>query len=113
METGMNGGLSLEYIEKQLQTVENIFLKLGASELEINEKNRQKFGQRKIFKYNGKYYRADCLHFDENDKVYISLSCTDDEQYANVGLLDDVDAFEIDLSEQSIENKIREMFEGR
>jgi hypothetical protein len=102
-----------EYIEQRMQFAESIFMSLGAECLEINEKNREKFGQRKIYKYNSKYYRVGRLEFEEEDeKPFIVLSCTDNEKYAEIGLLEDVDAFEADLSDKSVESKIKDFLEN-
>lgn len=101
-----------EYIEERMQFVESVFEKYGAEPQEINEKNRNKFGQRRIYKYEDKYYRTGRLEFDEDDeKPFIVVSCTDNEDYAKIGLLDDVDAFEADLSDISIESKVKDLFE--
>lgn len=100
-----------EFIEERLQFVESMFEKFGAEPQEINEKNRNKFDQRKIYKYGGKFFRTGRLEFEEDDeKPFIVVSCTDNEDYAKVGLLDDVDAFEADLSDKSIECKVKDLF---
>lgn len=101
-----------EFIEEKMQFVESLFERFGATALEINEKNRSKFGQRKIYKCEEKFYRTGRLEIEEEDeKPFIVVSCTDNEDYAKVGLLDDVDAFEADLSDEAIESKIKDLFE--
>ena len=97
-------------LEKRMDFVESMFVKYGAEPLEINEKHREKFGQRRLYKYEGSYYRVDQMKFDEDDKPFIILSCTDDKKYADIGLLEDIDAFDFGDSDEKLEKGIRYAF---
>lgn len=101
---------SNEAIEQRLEFVESLFAKYGAEPLDIDEKNREKFGQRRLYKYDGSYYRVDQMKFDEDEKPFIILSCTDDEKYADIGLLEDIDAFDFGDSDEKLEKGIRYAF---
>ena len=91
-----------EGIEKKLSFVESLFEKNGATPLDINEKNREKFGQRRTFKFGDNFYRVEALKFDEDEHPYMVISCTDDENYARIGIMDDVEALSFDMSEEDL-----------
>ena len=52
---GAEAEMTEEAIEKRLIFMESLFEKNGATPLEINEKNREKYGQRRAFKYGDKF----------------------------------------------------------
>ena len=93
-------------IEKQLELVESYFVKYGCTALDIN-KNREKFEQRTTFQKEDRFYRADTAEFDESGTVWIVISCTEDEKFASVGVMDDIGAFEANLSDEEIEQEIK------
>ena len=101
---------SSEAIKQRLEFAEAIFTKYGAEPLEIDEANREKFGQRRLFKYNDSYYRVDEMKFDEEHKPFMILSYTDDVKYANIGLLEDIDALDFADSDEQLEKAIRYAF---
>ncbi len=94
-------------LEKRMDFVESMFVKYGAQPLEINEKQREKFGQRRIYKHEDSYYRVDHMQFQDDETPFIVISCTDDEKYASVGMLDDIDAIEADRTDEEIEKSVR------
>ena len=94
-------------LEKKMDFVESMFVKYGAQPLELNEKHREKFGQRRIFKHEDSFYRVDSMQFQEDETPFVVISCTDDEKYASVGMLDDIDALEVDLTEEEMEKSVR------
>ncbi len=98
---------SEEIIENKLKFVESVFEKCGARPLDINTKNREKYGQRVIYLYKNSYYRTDHLKFDDDERNYIVISCTNEEKLANLGLLDDIEAFPFDIEEDELEKEIR------
>ncbi len=102
---------SEEAIESKLEIVEFIFKKCGAEPLNINVKNREKFGQRVIYLYKNMYYRTDHLKFDDDERHYIVISCTKDEKFANIGLLDDIEALPFEMTEHELENEIRKILD--
>ncbi len=101
-------GFSGEEVEKRLDYIENSFERNGGEALEeLNVKNREKFGQRRTFKWNGKFYRTDVIKFDESETPYMVISCTDDENYAKIGLMDDIDVFGFELSDAELDRHVR------
>ncbi len=106
----MGKEFTLEELEKRMDFVESVFEKYGAQPLDLNEKNREKFGQRRIYKKDDSYFRVDHMEFQEGEKPFIVLSCTDDEKYASVGMLDDIDALEADISDEEMEIAVRRAF---
>ena len=97
----------METIEKQLELVESYFVKYGCTALDINEKNREKFDQRRTYLREGCFYRADTAEFDNSGTTWIVISCTDDEKCASVGVMDDIGAFEADMPTESIEQEVK------
>ncbi len=98
---------SEEIIENKLKFVESVFEKCGAKPLDINSKNREKYGQRVIYLYKNSYYRTDYLKFEDDERDYIVISCTSDEKFADLGLLDDIEALPFELAENELEKEIR------
>ena len=94
-------------LEKRMDFVESVFEKYGAKPQDLSEKNREKFGLRRIFKHEDSYYRVDLMQFEDDEDPYLVLSCTDDEKYASVGMLDDIDALEASLSDENLEKAVR------
>ncbi|WP_034446388.1 hypothetical protein [Butyrivibrio sp. AE2032] len=97
-------------LNKRMVFVESLFEKYGAKPQELNEKQREKFGQRRIFKHEDSFFRVDNMQFQEGEKPFIVISCTDDEKYASVGMLDDIDALEADVADEELEKAVRYAF---
>jgi len=98
-------------IEKKLIFMETLFVKNGAAPLDINEKNREKFGQRRTFKFGDKYFRVDEAKFEEDNRAYMVISCTDDEKYAQIGVMDDIDALSFDMTDEELDRRVRLAFD--
>lgn len=94
-------------IEEKLRFVESVFEKYGAVPMDINEKNMEKFHQRKIYLYKDNYYRVDSADFENNGEIFLVLSSTDDKKYADIGLLEDIDAFSAETSNEQLEKQVR------
>ncbi len=105
--TNENIGPSAEEMEQKLAFVESLFIKYGATPAKMSDKNRKKFGRRETFMYKGMYYRVDSLTFHEGEAPFIVISCTDEDKFAGVGLMEDVGAFGFDLGEEEIEKEVR------
>ncbi len=97
-------------IEKKLIFMESLFEKNGAVPLDINEKNREKFGLRRTFKYGDKFYRVDEAKFDGDSHEYMVISCTDNEKFAQIGVMDDIDALSVDLTDEELDRQVRLAF---
>lgn len=95
-------------VKKRLSFVEDIFIELGAIRTNLNKDHRERFNEREVFEYKGEYYQADVIYFDE--KPYIVIEWTDDKQLADKGLLEDVEPFPYDLSDEKTVQEIKFAF---
>ncbi len=98
---------SEDFLEDKMKYVESVLEKYGAKPLGINKKNRDKFGQRITYLYNNSYYRVDFLKFEEDEKPYMVISCTDEKKYADIGIMEDVEAFPFELTDEEFEKEVR------
>lgn len=96
-------------LEQKLTYVEKMFVKYGALPLDINKKNRQKFDQRRTFQYKDSYYRADTAEFD--GQLFIVISSIDDPAFAEIGIMEDIEAFPWDISDDMLEKEVRYVLE--
>jgi len=92
----------------QMERMERFFVQYGAVPQEINERNRDLFGQRQTFLYHGNYYRVDHAEFD--DIPFLIINCIDDPRFAGIGVMEDVEAIPITLTEKQIEMEVRYAF---
>ena len=97
--------ISEEEMETQMARVEALFVKYGAEPLDINQRNRERFGQRQTFLYKGDYFRVDQAKFD--NIPFILIDCIDDPSYAAVGVMEDVDALPVNLSDEQLDKEVR------
>ncbi len=95
-------------IEKRLKFLEETFIKFGAVETDIISQGDD--FQRKVFLKGDRYYKAGTLKFPDSDEMYLVISCTDEEKYAHLGIMDDVDAFAANLTDYELEEKVRFAF---
>ena len=91
-------------LEQKMQYAERVLEKLGAVPQEINQKNREILGQRVTYLLGTNYYRIACEEFD--GKPYLILNAIDNEKYADIGLMEDVQAISADASEETIRRRI-------
>ena len=89
--------------------MEQLFTKYGAVPLDINKTNRERSGQRITYQYKGEYYRAGIIGFDE--KPFLVIEWTDNDDYAAAGSMEDVEPFPYDLPNWKIEKEVRFAFE--
>ena len=83
-----------------------ISITLAAVNAALAAFNRELLGQRSAYLLNGVYYRID--HEEYEGKVFIVLSAADEEKYAAVGLMEEIQAFSADASDETVRKKIRE-----
>ena len=102
----MTGQDQLKF-QKMATQVENCFVRCGAEPQDINRRNRERFDQRQIFLYKGNYYRVDQAEFD--GVPFLVIDCIDNPEYASVGIMEDVDALPLTLTEEEVEKRIREI----
>ena len=62
-------------------------------------------GERRIFEREGVYYRAGTAVFD--GKQFYLLSSIDNPKYAEIGILEDIDALPSDAPASAIEKAVR------
>lgn len=109
--------ISREDLDKKKDFVENIMLDLGAKIFEIDLPydlsvityywgEKETISQRKIFVFNGIYYRVDEIHFNDDDKPYIVLECGTFQELMN-NTMEDADPFPYDLSDEEIRNEVK------
>ena len=96
--------------EETLRMAEGILERCGAVPTELNERNRKLLGQRTTYRYGDAYYRIDQAEFD--GKSFVILSCADNERYASIGLMEDVEAIPPDLPEREMEKILRSAMEA-
>ena len=96
--------------EETLRMAEGILERCGAVPTDLNRRNRELLGQRTTYRYGDAYYRIDQAEFD--GKSFVILGCADNERYASIGLMEDVEAIPPDLPEQEMEKILRGAMEA-
>ena len=107
---GKESVFSEEAMEKRISFVESLFTKYGAEQVEMDEKAREKAGVKNVYTYDGSFYKVDALKFDEEADPFIVLSCTDEKKFADLGLFEDIDAFDFTASDEKLEKGVRYAF---
>ena len=98
----MNRG---ETVEEKLKKLEELFARYGAAPTELDEENRARFGDRAIYELGGTFFRAGTAEFD--GRPFLILSSIDKRKFAEVGILDDIDALPADCGEERMEKAVR------
>ena len=91
-----------------METTEALFEKYGAEPLDINQRNREMFGQRRTYMYGGNYYRVDHAVFD--GVPFMIFHSIDDPRYAAVGVMEDVEALPLTLTDEELDKEVRYLF---
>ncbi|MBR0409401.1 MAG: hypothetical protein IJI25_00135 [Eubacterium sp.] len=60
-------------------------------------------------KYKDSYYRADTAEFD--GQIFIVISSIDDPAFAEIGIMEDIEAFPWDISDDMLEKEVRYVLE--
>ena len=92
------------FVEERLQYAEKMLETCGAVPTEINE-NRVRLKQRMTYQLGEDYYRMEYEIFDE--KPFIVVSSISDPSYADIGLMEDIEAIPLDASDEEIATKIQ------
>ena len=74
----------------------------------LNERNEI---LRPIYEYNGKFIRIGTIVFDEGDDPYIIVNAIDNEKYARLGVMEEIEAYPYDMTEERIEQVVKEYME--
>lgn len=93
------------FAEEKMQWIESLFVKFGAVPTDLSQKSRALFDERMIYELNGNYIRTGTAEFD-GEKFFL-ISMIDSRKFADVGLLEDVDALPFDLDEARMEQAVR------
>ena len=96
-------------VESRLNFVETLFIELGATPTDLNRDRQLKFNERKIYRYKDGYYSVDVVGFDE--KPFIVIEFTNNDEYAANGALEDVEPFPYDLPDEKIVQEVKFAFE--
>ena len=96
--------------EETLRFAESVLERFGAVPTDLNERNRKALGQRVTFRLGDRYYRIDRAVFD--GRAFLILGCAENERFASVGLMEDVEAVDPELSEREIERILRSAVEA-
>ena len=102
---------AMKTLEEKMDYFEKVFEDNGAVRMEdFNEKNIEEFEQRHIYKYNDYYYRVDKIRFDTESEPYIIVSGIDNEKFARIGILEELEAYPYDIPNERIEEVVPEIF---
>ena len=94
-----------EFIESRLRFIESLFTRYGAVPTNLDQELRDRFSDRVIYALNGNYYRTSAADFD--GKLFYLLSTIDKLEFADLGIMEDIDALPYDLDDASIEKSVR------
>ena len=92
-------------MEEKLKKLEELFARYGAVPTQLDEENRTRFGDRVIYELGGTFFRAGTAEFD--GRPFLILSSIDKKKFAEVGMLDDIDALPADCGEERMEKAVR------
>ena len=100
-------------LKHNMDLFEKIMLAHGAELMEeFDEENRDKFELRPIYKYNGNFFRIGSLVFDEGEDPYIIVNAIDNEKFARIGIMEEIEAYPYDMPEARIEEVVGEFLEA-
>ncbi len=97
-------------IEEKLEYLESLFVKYGAVSTDMKYGESEDGQKRCVYSFKGSFCCVGTLKFPESDDVYLVISCAEDEKFAKVGILDNVDAFGADVTEEEMDEKVRTAF---
>ena len=95
----------IQALQQQMKKVEQIFVRYGAEPQDINRHNREVLGLRQEYLYRGNYYRVDHAAFD--GIPYLIINQIDNPRYAAAGVMEDVEAIPITLTDEQLEKEVR------
>lgn len=84
--------------------LERYFEKYGAVPTELDGFS----GEGRVYALDGNYYRAGTAFFE--GKEFLLISCIDQEKYAALGIMEDIDVLPIDTSEEKLDKAVRYAF---
>ena len=93
--------------ERRAELVEALLLKYGAKQ--VFTTGEEKFKLRRTYKYNGVYYRLSVSEID--GETFLIVNAADEDNYADVGIMEEVAAFSPELSDMELEREVRCLLE--
>ena len=93
--------------ERRAELVEALLLKYGAKQ--VFTTGEEKFKLRRTYKYNGVYYRLSVSEID--GETFLIVNAADEDNYADVGIMEEVAAFSPELSDKELEREVRCLLE--
>lgn len=97
--------MRVESMEEKLEYLEALFVKYGAVPTGLDAEKRRRFGDRVIYERDGSYFRVGTAVFDGKD--FLMISCIDKQKFAEVGVLEDIDALSADCPKERMERAVR------
>ncbi len=98
---------SLRDVERMAEYVEAMLLKNGAEQ--VFTSGEEKYKLRRTYKFNGAYYRMSISEID--GEPFLIANATDDSEYADIGIMEEIGAFSPSLSESELEHEVRCLLE--
>ena len=80
----------------------------GAEE-QVFTSGEEKYQLRRTYTFNGAYYRMSISEID--GEPFLIANATDDSEYADIGIMEEIGAFSPALSESELEHEVRCLLE--
>ncbi|MCR4604628.1 MAG: hypothetical protein K5639_01375 [Eubacterium sp.] len=101
-----------ETLNNNIKLFEESMVAHGAKLMEeFDEENRDKFELRPIYEYKGNYFRMGFLVFDEGEDPYIIVNAIDNEKFAKIGIMEEIEAYPYDMTAERINEVVGEFLE--
>ncbi len=104
-----NPETSSAWLELQMRRAEKVLERLGAVPLDINRHNRDLLGQRVTYLLGTHYCRID--HAELDGKPYLMLNAIEETKFAEIGLMEDIDAVPAEADDETLEREFRAALE--
>jgi len=94
-------------VERKAELVEAMFLKYGAEQ--VFTTGEEKYKLRRTYKYKAVYYRLSISEID--GETFLIVNAVDEDDYADIGIMEEVAAFSPTLSDKELEREVRYLLE--
>ena len=92
-------------LEEKMREMGALFTEYGAVPTDLALKNTEQFGDRRIYAWNGNYYRTGTAAFDGED--FLLISCIDGLKFAELGIMEDIDLIPAGAERARMERAVR------
>ncbi|MEE3467418.1 MAG: hypothetical protein VZQ83_03155 [Eubacterium sp.] len=79
---------------------------------DLDSENIEKFELRPIYEYKGNYYRVGTLVFEGESDPYIVINAIDNERFAQIGVMEEIEAYPYDIPEERVREVVAEVLEA-